>query len=55
MSDMHGVTIIPRGGHSFLGTDRCPGGQSCLGMNVQGDNFSRRTSMPPTGWMNVDG
>ena len=24
------------------------GGQSCLGMNVRGDTFSRGTAMPPT-------
>ena len=57
-----GGTAVPRkkcpawgdnNGHSFLGTSvrgggGGGGGQSCLGMNVRGDTFSRGTAMPPT-------
>ena len=43
---MSGGTIVPR--------NECPGGQSCLGMNVRGDIFSRGTANPPTpGQMNM--
>ena len=45
MSGMGG-TIMPRG--TFIIRHQCPGGQSCLGMNVRGDTFSRGTAMPPT-------
>ena len=33
---------------TFIPRHQCPGGQSCLGMNVRGDTFSRGTAMPPT-------
>ena len=46
MSGMGG-TIMP-GGYTFIPRHQCPGGQSCLGMNVRGDTFSRGTAMPPT-------
>ena len=44
----HGGTIFPRARGIFIPRHQCPGGQSCLGMNVRGDTFFRGTAMPPT-------
>ena len=48
-----GGTAVPRKkcpawGGTFIPRHQCPEGQSCLGMNVRGDTFSRGTAMPPT-------